>query len=48
MVTNGSGGLFGNRGFVMFRKGGDGSAYLPRQTNQQTLLGSVTTNSAWP
>ena len=34
--------LFGNRGFVVFRKGGDGSVYLPRQLNQTNLLGIVT------
>ena len=46
LATNAQG-LFGNRGFVMFRKGGDGSAYLPRQTNQPALLGTVTTNTGW-
>jgi hypothetical protein len=31
---------FGNRAFVVFRKGGDGSVYLPRQTGQTNLIGS--------
>ncbi len=39
--------LFGNRGFVVFRKGGDGSVYLPRQLAQTNLLGTVTTNAPW-
>lgn len=40
--------LFANRGFVVFRKGGDGSVYLiPRQLSQTNLLGTVTTNTPW-
>jgi prepilin-type N-terminal cleavage/methylation domain-containing protein len=40
--------LFGNRGFVVFRKGGDGSVYLmPRQLTQTNLLGTITTNTPW-
>ncbi|MFA7233515.1 MAG: type II secretion system protein [Terrimicrobiaceae bacterium] len=40
--------LFANRGFVVFRKGGDGSVYLPRQLNQTNLLGTTSaTNLSW-
>jgi len=41
--------LFGNRGFVVFRKGGDGAAYLlPRQLSATNLLGTVSaTNLNW-
>jgi prepilin-type N-terminal cleavage/methylation domain-containing protein len=40
--------LFGNRGFVAFRKGGDGAVYLiPRQLTATNLLGTVTTNTPW-
>jgi prepilin-type N-terminal cleavage/methylation domain-containing protein len=40
--------LFGNRGFVVFRKGGDGSVYLmPRQLGATNLLGTITTNAPW-
>jgi type II secretory pathway pseudopilin PulG len=31
---------FGNKGFVVFRKGGDGSVYLPRQVGKTNLIGS--------
>jgi len=38
--------LFGNRGFVVFRKGGDGSVYLlPRQLTATNLLGTVTSSN---
>jgi prepilin-type N-terminal cleavage/methylation domain-containing protein len=42
--------LFGNRGFVVFRKGGDGAVYLiPRQlSGGSNMLGNVTaTNLSW-
>jgi len=40
--------LFGNRGFVVFRKGGDGATYLiPRQLNLTNALGTITTNTPW-
>ena len=32
--------LFGNKGFVVFRKGGDGGVYLPRQIGKTNLIGS--------
>jgi hypothetical protein len=31
---------YGNKGFVVFRKGGDGSVYFPRQVGQTNLIGS--------
>ena len=31
---------FGNEGFVVFRKAGDGAILLPRQTNQTNIIGS--------
>ena len=31
---------FGNKGFVVFRKGGDGSVYLPKQVGKTNLIGS--------
>ena len=31
---------FGNKGFVLFRKGGDGGVYLPKQIGQTNLIGS--------
>lgn len=31
---------FGNKGFVVFRKGGDGGVYLPSQVGQTNLIGS--------
>lgn len=31
---------FGNKGFVVFRKGGDGGILLPRQVGQTNLIGS--------
>jgi hypothetical protein len=31
---------FGNKGFVVFRKGGDGSVYLPMQVGKTNLIGS--------
>ena len=31
---------FGNKGFVVFRKGGDGGVYLPKQIGQTTHIGS--------
>ena len=38
-TTNGT--LFGNRGFVVFRKGGDGAAYLiPKQLTSTNLIGN--------
>ena len=46
MVTNGAGALFGNRGFVVFRKGGDGSVYLPRQITNTSMVGTPATNTA--
>ena len=39
--------LFGNRGFVVFRKGGDGSVYLPKQITATNLLGTVSTNTTF-
>ena len=45
-VTNAtaSNSLFGNRGFVVFRKGGDGSVYTMRQLTSTNLLGTFSTN----
>jgi len=34
---------FQGRGFIVFRKGGDGTVYLPRQTQQTNLLGDLPT-----
>jgi len=31
---------FGNKGFVVFRKGGDGGVYLPKQVGQTNLIGA--------
>ncbi len=31
---------FGNKGFVVFRKGGDGGVYLPRQVGNTNIIGS--------
>jgi hypothetical protein len=40
--------LFGNRGFVIFRKGGDGAVYLlPKQLTATNLIGTVTTNTTF-
>ena len=47
LQTNAAQSLFGNRGFVVFRKGGDGSVYLPRQTNQPALIGTPTNATGW-
>ncbi|MEI6492203.1 MAG: type II secretion system protein [Verrucomicrobiota bacterium] len=47
MATNGTAALFGNRGFVVFRKGGDGSVYLPKQITNTTLVGTPATNTTW-
>lgn len=46
-TTNSTAGytLFGNRGFVVFRVGGDGGVYLlPRQLSSTNLLGTYATN----
>ena len=42
LTTNGAGVLFGSKGFVVFRKGGDGGVYLPKQTNSTNLTGVAT------
>ena len=41
-TTNGCTPLFGNRGFVVFRKGGDGGVYLPKQLTSTNLTGAAT------
>ena len=33
---------FGNKGFVVFRKGGDGAILLPKQYNSTNVIGQVT------
>ena len=47
MSTNGASALFGNRGFVVFRKGGDGSVYLPKQITNTPMIGTPATNTTW-
>jgi len=40
--------LFGNRGFVVFHKGGDGAVFLlPKQLSSTNLLGNVSTNTSF-
>ena len=34
---------YGNKGFVVFRKGGDGAVYLPKQATNATLIGTNVT-----
>jgi hypothetical protein len=33
---------YGNKGFVVFRKGGDGAILLPKQYNSTNVIGQVT------
>lgn len=35
---------YGDKGFVVFRKGGDGAILLPRQTTQTNVIGEYPTN----
>lgn len=35
---------YGDKGFVVFRKGGDGAILLPRQTTQTNIVGEFNTN----
>lgn len=35
---------FGDKGFVVFRKGGDGAILLPRQTTATNIIGEASTN----
>jgi len=45
--TNAGSVLFGNRGFVVFRKGGDGAVYLPKQITNTPMIGTPATNTTW-
>lgn len=36
---------YGDKGFVVFRKGGDGAILLPRQTTQTNIIGEYSTNA---
>ena len=42
LQTNAASSLFGSRGFIIFRKGGDGGVYLPKQVTNIALTGTPT------